>query len=58
MNNDPLSCPPSGQLRKVSLLRRYGPKVAGGIACAAFVTFAMHLPAFKTVILCPNWWRC
>jgi Sec-independent protein translocase protein TatA len=37
-----------------SFLRRYGKRIAGGLACAAVVSFIMHLPYIKLMIL----WCC
>jgi hypothetical protein len=39
---------------KESFLRKYGTRIAGGLACAAVVSFIMHLPYIKQVIL----WGC
>jgi hypothetical protein len=39
---------------KESFLRRYGKRIAGGLACAAVVSVIMHLPYIKQAIL----WLC
>jgi hypothetical protein len=39
---------------KESFLHRYGKRIAGGLACAAVVSFIMHLPYIKLLIL----WFC
>jgi hypothetical protein len=37
-----------------SFLHKYGSRILGGLACAAVVSFIIHLPIFKQVIL----WGC
>ena len=54
MNNDPIDGPYAAQAPKESAIRRYGKKIAGGIACSMFVAFLMHLPYIKAGIV----WGC
>ena len=54
MTNDPLDGLYAAQVRKESPLKRYGTKLAGGVACSAFVAVVMHLPYIKVIIL----WVC
>jgi hypothetical protein len=53
-NNDPFERIYSAQTQKVSPLKKYGGKIAGGIACSAVVYGVMHVGVVKTGLQ----WTC
>lgn len=53
-NHDPFERIYSTQTEKVSPLKKYGGKIAGGIACSIFVYFIMHIGVVVAVLR----WTC